>query len=168
MSPRLEVDELLHERQCVLRATEDAHDTRAILVGDAFSSFERAQHSAGNCALLKSVTSAPSRSRRSHAAQAPVNPAPMITTLIVQRRPLQGWWIRHQASAIPHGEDGMRILLVGALSWNPERIRSLPECGHRALGVWSRSMAWDQGPYPMLDDCVRTITLDEAARTIRR
>lgn len=61
----------------------------------------------------------------------------------------------------------MRILLVGALSWNPERIRSLHERGHRLWGLWSRSMAWDQGPYPVLDGCVRQIALDDAARTIR-
>jgi hypothetical protein len=61
----------------------------------------------------------------------------------------------------------LRILLVGALSWNPERIRSLHERGHRLWGLWSRSMPWDQGPYPVLDGCVRQIELVDAARTIR-
>jgi hypothetical protein len=61
----------------------------------------------------------------------------------------------------------LRILLVGALSWNPERIRSLYERGHRLWGLWSRSMAWDQGPYPALEGCVRQIGLADAARTIR-
>jgi hypothetical protein len=56
--------------------------------------------------------------------------------------------------------------MVGALSWNPERVRSLHEAGHRLWGVWTRSMAWDQGPYPMLDDCVRTVAAEDAARTI--
>lgn len=60
----------------------------------------------------------------------------------------------------------MNILLVGALSWNPERVRSLHEHGHRLWGLWSRSMAWDQGPYPMLDDCVTVVGADDAARTI--
>ena len=27
-------------------------------------------------------------------------------------------------------------------------------------------MGWDQGPYAALDDCVQTIKLDDAARTI--
>src|SRR3990172_6297788 len=63
--------------------------------------------------------------------------------------------------------SGMRILLVGALSWNPERIRSLCERGHELWGLWSRSMAWDQGPYPVLDGCVRPVSLADAARTIR-
>ncbi|MCU0990673.1 MAG: hypothetical protein MUE63_14110 [Xanthomonadales bacterium] len=61
----------------------------------------------------------------------------------------------------------MKILLVGALSWNPERIRSLHERGHRLWGLWSRSMAWDQGPYPALQDCVTPVALADAARTIR-
>jgi hypothetical protein len=58
-------------------------------------------------------------------------------------------------------------LLVGALSWNPERIRSLADRGHQLWGLWARSMGWDQGPYPALDDVVERITIDDAARTIR-
>jgi hypothetical protein len=60
----------------------------------------------------------------------------------------------------------MKILLVGALSWNPERIRSLHERGDRLWGLWSRSMAWDQGPYPALQDCVTPVALADAARTM--
>jgi hypothetical protein len=61
----------------------------------------------------------------------------------------------------------VRILLAGALSWNPERVRSLAERGHELWGLWSRSLAWDQGPYPVLEGCVRPISLADAARTIR-
>jgi hypothetical protein len=60
----------------------------------------------------------------------------------------------------------MRIMMVGALSWNPERVRSLHEAGHRLWGVWTRSMAWDEGPYQMLEDCVRTVAAEDAARTV--
>jgi hypothetical protein len=60
----------------------------------------------------------------------------------------------------------MRILMVGALSWNPERVRSLHERGHQLWGMWARSMVWDQGPYPMLEDCVCTVPIEDAARTI--
>jgi hypothetical protein len=60
----------------------------------------------------------------------------------------------------------MNILLVGALSWNPERIRTLHEHGHRLWGLWGRSMAWDQGPYPVLDGCVTTVSAHDAARVI--
>ena len=55
---------------------------------------------------------------------------------------------------------------MGALSWNPERVRSLHERGHRLWGLWSRSMAWDQGPYPVLDGFVEEIGLNEAPRMI--
>ncbi len=61
----------------------------------------------------------------------------------------------------------MNILVVGALSWNPERIRSLHERGHRLWGLWSRSMAWDQGPYPALEGCVTPVALVEAIRALR-
>jgi hypothetical protein len=61
----------------------------------------------------------------------------------------------------------VRILLVGALSWNPERFRSLHEKGHRLWGLWSRSMPWDQGPYPVLDGVVSEISLNDAPRAIR-
>src|SRR5688500_1499169 len=61
----------------------------------------------------------------------------------------------------------MRILLVGALSWNPERVRSLCERGHELWGLWSRSMAWDQGPYPQIAGCVQPVALGDAATTIR-
>jgi hypothetical protein len=61
----------------------------------------------------------------------------------------------------------MNLLLLGALSWNPERVRSLHERGHRLWGLWSRSMAWDQGPYPSLQDCVTPVAPGDAARTIR-
>jgi len=41
----------------------------------------------------------------------------------------------------------MNILLVGALSWNPERFISMCERGHKLYGLWTRTMAWEQGPY---------------------
>ncbi len=68
---------------------------------------------------------------------------------------------------MPEAGAEMRILLAGALSWNPERIRSLYERGHQLWGLWSRSMAWDQAPYPGIEDCIREVTLADAASTIR-
>jgi hypothetical protein len=61
----------------------------------------------------------------------------------------------------------MRILIAGALAWNPERIRSLHACGHKLWGLWSRTMAWEQGPYPALEGCVTPVALEDASRTIR-
>jgi hypothetical protein len=34
-------------------------------------------------------------------------------------------------------------------------------------GLWSRSMAWDQGPYPVLDGFIEEIGLNDAPRVIR-
>jgi len=61
----------------------------------------------------------------------------------------------------------MNLLVVGALSWNPERLRSLHERGHRLWALWSRSMSWDQGPYPALTDCVTPVSLVDAVRALR-
>jgi hypothetical protein len=61
----------------------------------------------------------------------------------------------------------VRILFVGAPAWNPERLRSLAEQGHELLGLWGRSMAWDQGPYPVLDGAVRTVPLDDLRGVLR-
>ncbi len=61
----------------------------------------------------------------------------------------------------------MKLLIVGALSWNPERMRSLCEHGHQLWGVWSRSMEWDQGPYAVTEGCIRQVSPREAAATVR-
>ena len=60
----------------------------------------------------------------------------------------------------------MKILLVGALSWNPERMLSLCEQGHQLFGLWGRSMGWDQGPYPVLDQLIPTVQPEQAVHTI--
>ena len=62
----------------------------------------------------------------------------------------------------------MKLLIVGALSWNPERMRSLCEQGHQLWGLWSRSMGWDQGPYAVTEGCVQQVAPGEAAAAIRK
>jgi hypothetical protein len=42
----------------------------------------------------------------------------------------------------PPAVDGLRILLVGELSYNPERILALEERGHRLWGLWTPQPAW--------------------------
>ena len=34
--------------------------------------------------------------------------------------------------------DGLKILIVGELAYNPERIRALEEAGHRFYGLWAK------------------------------
>ncbi len=50
----------------------------------------------------------------------------------------------------PMAPDGLRILLVGELSYNPERILALEERGHRLFGLWTPDPAWYTavGPVP--------------------
>lgn len=55
---------------------------------------------------------------------------------------------------------------MGAPAWNPERVRSLAEQGHELYGLWGRSMAWDQGPYPVLDGVVRPVDVAALPRTL--
>ncbi|MFN2469495.1 MAG: glycosyltransferase family 2 protein [Gaiellaceae bacterium] len=40
-------------------------------------------------------------------------------------------------AATPPAEDGLRILLVGELAYNPERVLALEERGHRLFGLWT-------------------------------
>jgi glycosyltransferase involved in cell wall biosynthesis len=46
--------------------------------------------------------------------------------------------------------DGLKILLVGSLGFNPERIVALEEAGHKLYGLWlDQPEPWDSiGPYP--------------------
>ena len=49
----------------------------------------------------------------------------------------------------PPAPDGLRILLVGELSYNPERILALEERGHRLHGLWTDDPAWYTAVGPM-------------------
>jgi glycosyltransferase involved in cell wall biosynthesis len=46
--------------------------------------------------------------------------------------------------------DGLKILLVGELAFNPERVLALEERGHRLYGLWTRDLNWFNtvGPVP--------------------
>ena len=50
----------------------------------------------------------------------------------------------------PRASDGLRILLVGELAYNPERVLALEERGHRLLGLWMPDPHWYNtvGPLP--------------------
>ncbi len=52
--------------------------------------------------------------------------------------------------ATPPAADGLRILLVGELAFNPERILALEERGHRLFGLWTPDGLGDStvGPLP--------------------
>jgi hypothetical protein len=50
----------------------------------------------------------------------------------------------------PLARDGLRILLVGELAYNPERILALEERGHKLYGLWIPEPYWYNtvGPLP--------------------
>ena len=52
--------------------------------------------------------------------------------------------------AVPRAADGLRILLVGELAFNPERILTLAERGHELHGLWTHDGVWYNtvGPLP--------------------
>lgn len=62
----------------------------------------------------------------------------------------------------------MNILIVGALSWNPERIISLCERGHKLFGLWTKTMAWEQGPYKFAEGFITDVTLDNYIDVIKK
>jgi glycosyltransferase involved in cell wall biosynthesis len=50
----------------------------------------------------------------------------------------------------PAAPDGLKILLVGELAYNAERVLALEERGHRLYGLWTRDPYWYNtvGPLP--------------------
>jgi glycosyltransferase involved in cell wall biosynthesis len=44
--------------------------------------------------------------------------------------------------AVPRAADGLRILLVGELAHNPERVLALSERGHELHGLWTQDPVW--------------------------
>ncbi len=70
----------------------------------------------------------------------------------------------------PPARDGLRILLVGELAFNPERVLALEERGHTLFGLWTDSPWWlnTVGPLPFghVTDLPRQGWLD-AVRRVR-
>jgi len=62
----------------------------------------------------------------------------------------------------------MNILFVGALSWNPERFISLYDRGHKLFGLWTKTLAWEQGPYSFAKGFITDIALDDYVEVIKK
>ncbi|MGA2212592.1 MAG: hypothetical protein ABSH31_04895 [Bryobacteraceae bacterium] len=88
-------------------------------------------------------------------------------TFLELRRHSCGRWDDVKTSNMP-GYNGphMNILLTGALSWNPERIISLAEGGHRLFGLWSRTMGWEQGPYAFAKDFITDVDTEQSVELL--
>ena len=52
--------------------------------------------------------------------------------------------------ATPLAPDGLKILLVGELAFNPDRVLALEERGHQLYGLWTENPWWFNtvGPLP--------------------
>jgi hypothetical protein len=61
--------------------------------------------------------------------------------------------------------DALMSSVVGALSGI--QTDAQPASGDQLWGLWSRSMAWDQGPYAATDGCIAPIAPQDAVRAIR-
>ncbi len=70
----------------------------------------------------------------------------------------------------PLAADGLKILLVGELAFNPERVLALEERGHKLYGLWTPDGHWFNtvGPLPFghVEDLPRT-GWREALRRVR-
>ncbi len=70
----------------------------------------------------------------------------------------------------PLAPDGLKILLVGELAYNPERVLALEERGHKLYGLWMPDPYWYNtvGPLPFghVEEIPRT-NWREAVRAIR-
>lgn len=70
----------------------------------------------------------------------------------------------------PRAPDGLRILLVGELAYNPERVLALEERGHSLHGLWTQQPYWFQGVGPQPFGHVRDLPRRgwrEAVRQLR-
>ncbi|SNS18515.1 Glycosyl transferase family 2 [Geodermatophilus pulveris] len=59
-------------------------------------------------------------------------------------------YARFRSRAYPPSPDGLRVLVVGELAFNPERVLALAERGHRLTGLWTPDGLGDStvGPLP--------------------
>jgi hypothetical protein len=59
-------------------------------------------------------------------------------------------YARFRERTYPDAPDGLSVLLVGELAFNPERVLALRERGHRLTGLWTRDGLGDAtvGPLP--------------------
>jgi glycosyltransferase involved in cell wall biosynthesis len=71
---------------------------------------------------------------------------------------------------VPRAEDGLRVLLVGELAHNPERILGLAERGHELHGLWTDTPVWFNTVGPVPFGHVQEVPRDcwrEAVRELR-
>ncbi|MBW3573568.1 MAG: glycosyltransferase [Actinobacteria bacterium] len=68
----------------------------------------------------------------------------------------------------PRAPDGLRVLLVGELAHNPERILAMEERGHELHGLWTDSPLWFNTVGPLPFGHVAEVPSDDWRRAVRR
>jgi len=63
--------------------------------------------------------------------------------------------------------DGLRVLLVGELAHNPERILALAERGHELHGLWTREPIWFNTIGPVPFGHIRDVPVDSWRERVR-
>jgi len=67
----------------------------------------------------------------------------------------------------PAAKDGLKILLVGELAYNADRVLALEEQGHRLYGLWMREPYWYNSVGPQPFGHVQDLPRDDWRRAVR-
>jgi len=73
-----------------------------------------------------------------------------------------------QRPATPFKKDGLKILLVGELAYNAERVLALEEQGHKLYGLWMEQPYWYNYVGPLPFGHVEDISTDNWEEEIKR
>lgn len=68
----------------------------------------------------------------------------------------------------PLSSDGLKILLVGELAYNGERVLALEECGHKLYGLWMHRPYWYNTVGPVPFGHVEDISTENWREEVRR
>jgi len=68
----------------------------------------------------------------------------------------------------PASPDGLRILMVGELAYNPERVLALEERGHRLFGLWMPRPHWYNTVGPLPFGHVHDLPLNDWKRALQK
>jgi hypothetical protein len=68
----------------------------------------------------------------------------------------------------PRAGDGLKILLVGELAYNADRVLALEEQGHRLYGLWMQNPHWYNTVGPVPFGHVRDLPLDNWREAIKQ
>jgi glycosyltransferase involved in cell wall biosynthesis len=68
----------------------------------------------------------------------------------------------------PPAADGLKILLVGELAYNADRVLALEEMGHRLYGLWMRRPYWYNTVGPLPFGHVQDIPFERWREAVRR